>query len=205
MTQPIRLSSLLPGPAPGFEQPFEMLEACHEREHRKLDLLERQRRWLPQHGADRVARDAARDVMRYFDQAAPNHHRDEELHVFPPLLAAGDADTVALVRRLQQDHVQMESAWQAARAVLAGGGVRLHQGLLGGGGPAGGAGGGRGAAGELAALAPADEAALEAFAGLYDGHIEAEEVIAYPAAAALLDEPAQAAMGEEMMARRGVK
>lgn len=182
MTQPIRMSSLLPGPAPGFEQPFEMLEACHERVHRMLDLLERLRGYLPDHGADSSARDAARDVMRYFDQAAPNHHRDEELHVFPPLLAGGDADTAALVRRLQQDHVQMESAWPVARAVLA----RIE-------------------AGELAVLAPADEAALEAFAGLYDGHIEAEEAIVYPAAAALLDEPAQAAMGEEMMRRRGVR
>ncbi len=182
MTQPIRMSSLLPGPAPGFEQPFEMLEACHERVHRMLDLLERLRGYLPEHDADRSARDAARDVMRYFDQAAPNHHRDEELHVFPPLLAGGDADTAALVRRLQQDHVRMESAWQSARAVLA----RIES-------------------GELGSLAPADDAALDAFAGLYDGHIEAEEAIAYPAAAALLDEPAQAAMGEEMMRRRGVR
>jgi len=182
MSQPIRMSSLLPGPAPGFEQPFEMLEACHERVHRMLDLLDRLREHLAGHGPDQSARDAARDVMRYFDLAAPNHHRDEELHVFPPLLARSDADTVALVRRLQQDHVRMESAWQAARAVL----ERIH-------------------GGHLQALAPADAAALDAFAGLYDGHIEAEEAIAYPAAAALLDEPARAAMGEEMMRRRGVR
>jgi len=182
MTQPIRMSSLLPGPAPGFEQPFEMLEACHERVHRMLDLLERLREHLAEQGADRSARDAARDVMRYFDQAAPHHHRDEELHVFPPLLARGDADTAALVRRLQHDHVQMEAAWQAARQVLA----AIED-------------------GRLAALESADAAALDAFAGLYDGHIEAEEAIAYPAAAALLDQPAQAAMGAEMMRRRGVK
>jgi len=182
MTQPIRMSSLLPGPAPGFEQPFEMLEACHERVHRTLDLLDRLREHLAGHGPDQSARDAARDVMRYFDQAAPNHHRDEELHVFPPLLAQGDERTVALVRRLQQDHVAMESAWQAARQVL----ERID-------------------GGELQVLAPADAAALDAFAGLYDGHIEAEEAIAYPAAAALLDESARTAMGEEMMRRRGVR
>ena len=28
-------------PAVGFEQPFEMLEACHERVHRSLELLRR--------------------------------------------------------------------------------------------------------------------------------------------------------------------
>jgi len=182
VSQPIRLSSLLPGPAAGFEQPFEMLEACHERVQRMLALLERLREYLPGHGADRSARDAARDVMRYFDQAAPQHHRDEELHVFPPLLARGDAETVALVQRLQQDHRAMESRWQEARRALA----AIE-------------------AGELQSLAPADEAALDAFASLYDGHIEAEEAIAYPAAAGMLDDPAQRAMGEEMMRRRGVK
>ena len=182
MSQPIRLSSLLPGPAAGFEQPFEMLEACHERVQRMLVLLERLREYLPGHGADQSARGAARDVMRYFDQAAPQHHRDEELHVFPPLLAGGEAETVALVQRLQQDHRAMESRWQQARRVLA-----AIQ------------------AGELQALSAAQESALDAFASLYDGHIEAEEAVAYPAAAGMLDEPAQRAMGEEMMHRRGVK
>ena len=105
-------------PGAGFEQPFEMLRACHERVHRMLRLLSRLREHLPSHGADDQARQAARDVMRYFDQAAPEHHRDEELHVFPPLLAQGDNATVALVQRLQQDHLQMETRWAAARKVL---------------------------------------------------------------------------------------
>ena len=88
-------------------------------------------------------------------------HRDEEMHVFPPLIAQGDAPVLALVGRLQQDHLQMESRWTRARSVLA-----------------------AVAAGATHALAPDDEAALDAFASLYAGHIEAEEAIAYPAAAA---------------------
>jgi len=182
MTQPIRLQSLVAAPAAGFEQPFEMLEACHERVHRMLALLARLREHLRTHGADTQAQQAARDVMRYFDQAAPQHHHDEELHVFPPLLAHGDPKTVAVVARLQQDHLQMESRWGAARQVLA---------LV--------------AEGQINALSPDDEAVLDAFSGLYDAHIEAEEGIAYPAARALIDEAATAAMGEEMMRRRGVK
>lgn len=182
MSQPIRISSLLPGPAAGFEQPFEMLEACHERVHRMLALLDRLREYLPDHGADQSARDAARDVVRYFDQAAPHHHRDEELHVFPALLAHGDPDTVALVGRLQQDHQHMEARWQEARRVL--GDVQE---------------------GRIQSLGAAENAALDAFASLYDGHIEAEEGIAYPAAVELLDAAAQRAMGDEMMRRRGVK
>jgi hemerythrin-like domain-containing protein len=175
------MSSLVSGPAASFEQPFEMLHACHERVERMLALLQRLREHLPGHGADENARQAARDVMRYFDQAAPQHHRDEELHVFPPLLAQGDAATVSVVKRLQQDHLRMESHWAGARAVLD-----------------------AVASGELAALTPAHEAALDAFAGPYADHIAAEEQLAYPAAAALLDANALAKIGAEMMSRRGV-
>jgi hemerythrin-like domain-containing protein len=176
-----RADLLLQSPGAGIEQPYEMLEACHERVHRMLALLTRLREHLRSHGADEQARQAARDVMRYFDQAAPEHHRDEERHVFPALLAQGHVDTVAVVLRLQQDHVQMESRWSAARKVL--------EAI---------------AAGESNLPAAPDDAALDAFAGLYAGHIEAEEQIAYPAAAVLLEGPPMEAMSRDMMARRGL-
>lgn len=181
MTQPVRLAALTASPAAGYEAPFEMLQACHERVERMLRLLARLREHVAARGADDQARQAARDVMRYFDLAAPQHHLDEERHVFPPLLARGEPGIVALVRRLQDDHAQMEARWAAARAVL----DALAQGAL-------------------AALTPPQEALLEAFAGLYADHIRAEDGIAYPQAQRLLDEPALSRMAQDMMARRGV-
>lgn len=181
MSPPIHPGALAASPGPGFEQPFEMLEACHERVQRMLALLSRLRRHVATHGADDQARQAARDVMRYFDQAAPEHHRDEELHVFPPLLAQGEPQTVALVTRLQQDHLQMESRWASARVILA----ALSDGAR-------------------VALTADDEAILDSFAGLYAGHIEAEEQVAYPAAAVLVAGEPLLAMSRDMMARRGV-
>jgi hemerythrin-like domain-containing protein len=168
--------------SPTFEQPFEMMEACHDRVQRMLTLLARLREHLAAHGADEQARQAAQDIMRYFDQAAPQHHRDEELHVFPPLLAQGDPDTVAVVRQLQHDHELMDTRWGAARDVL----LRI-------------------AGGELEQLDERQAATLEGFAGLYGGHIEAEESIAYPASRSLLGEDAQREMGREMSARRGIR
>jgi hemerythrin-like domain-containing protein len=182
VTQPVRLSSLVATRAAGFEEPFEMLAACHERVQRMLALLARLRAHVREHGADEQARQAARDVMRYFDQAAPQHHVDEELHVFPPLLERGDESVSAVVRGLQQDHRAMDARWSEARQVLS----RLAE-------------------GELAGFDARDDARLDAFAGLYDAHLRAEEEIAYPAAGSLLDAAALAAMGEEMMRRRGVK
>lgn len=182
MIQPISLRALVPSPAAGFEQPFEMLEACHERVHRTLTLLGRLRAHVRDSGADLQAQQAARDVMRYFDIAAPQHHQDEELHVFPPLLAQGDPHLVAVVTRLRNDHVAMERCWAAARNVL----QRIGD-------------------GKVEQLSANDEQALDAFASLYDAHIVAEEQVVYPAAHAILDAEQLAAVSAEMMHRRGVR
>ena len=81
----------LPGlrsPAASFAEPFAMLDACHDRMLRSLQLLERLCLHVKQQGAvDEQAARAAQDVLRYFDIAAPLHHQDEELHVFPALRA----------------------------------------------------------------------------------------------------------------------
>ena len=164
-------------PAAGFDQPFEMLAACHERVERMLALLERLAEHLPRHGADEQARDAAHDVMRYFDQAAPHHHEDEERHVLPLLRVAGRAD---LAERLHADHERMAAAWAALRAVL----VEIAA--------------GRWSAG--AAFEP-----VAAFAALYRAHIACEDGEAFPLAAADVRGSALQAMGEEMATRRGLR
>ena len=175
----------LPGlhsPAVGFEQPFEMLHACHDRVQRMLGLLQRLRAYLQERPCDDVARQAARDVMRYFDQAAPLHHEDEELHVFPPLLAQGSPELVALVRQLQRDHVCMAADWAAARVPL--------QAL---------------AAGGIQGFTAEHGALFDRFAGRYDDHLRHEECRAYPAVQRLLEPGALGPMGQEMARRRGAR
>ncbi len=116
-TRPVSLPGHRPLAA-GLEAPFEMLAACHERVERMLALQAKLQQHLLDKGCDEAARQAARDVMRYFDVAAPLHHQDEELHVFPPLLAGLDTALRALAGRLINEHRQMESAWIPARSVL---------------------------------------------------------------------------------------
>lgn len=177
------VSHALPGfsdAAVGFDTPFEMLSACHERVQRSLVLLERLRSYLRDQACDDSARQAARDVLRYFDIAAPLHHEDEELHVFPVLLERGSATAVAAVRRLQQDHEAMSARWQAARARL--------QAL---------------AEGAQQAFSAEDETVLQRFAEIYAEHIRIEEDEVYPAARALLAPEAVQAMGADMRRRRG--
>lgn len=191
----------LPGhraPGAGYEAPFEMLEACHERVERMLRLLQRLRTHLSTTGWDAQAAEAARDVLRYFNEAAPRHHEDEERHVFPTVLAAPDAPAPphpgaydgpgtslhAVVRRLLQDHAAMQTRWVSARHVL----DRIA----------------RPAPGQWQPLDTADEAALDGFASLYASHIEAENQLIYPAAQQALTPARLQAMSADMMARRGV-
>ena len=176
-------SNALPGfgaPAVGFDTPFEMLEACHERVLRSLALLEKLCNYLHDHACDDSARQAASDVLRYFDLAAPLHHEDEELHVFPLLLARGSAAVVAHVQALQADHDRMAVQWQATRALL--------QAL---------------AEGRQTFFSAEEEALLARFAEGYGTHIRTEEDAIYPAARSLLDAEALQRMGQEMRRRRG--
>lgn len=183
----IRLHQIAPpgthAPAAGFEAPFEMLDACHERVERMLGLLGKIRTHVRTHGADAQARDAARDVMRYFDLAGPHHHEDEERHVFPPLLAQRDPAVLAVVIRLRQDHREMADLWAQVRAAL----LALVE------------------AGEgWPGFSAQDEQRFDAYDALYRRHLIDENGVAYPAARTLIRGEALRAMSADMMARRGV-
>ena len=158
-----------------------MLEACHERVQRTLALQQRLCEHLQTKGCDASARSAARDVLRYFDVAAPLHHQDEELHVFPALLSerAGDAPLLALVQTMQSDHIAMSELWSKARESLKA--IESNEATL---------------------LSAADEALFDAFVQRYAQHLQSEDAIIYPAARAAVSEADLAAMGREMAGRR---
>lgn len=176
---PTHVPPLFTAPAAGFDQAFEMLEACHARMERTLALMERLAAHLPQHGCDAQARSAAADVLRYFDIAAPQHHQDEELHVLPRLREQGQASMAA---RLLADHQVMEHAWAQLRPDL----LAVVNGRL-----------------AEPDLAPA-RARWAQFASLYRRHLEAEEAHAFVPARTGLTPAQLQAMGEEMAQRRGV-
>lgn len=178
-----RPSTAIPGflsPGVGFEAPFDMLEACHERVERTLGLLERLQQYLPTHGCDAQALQAAQDILRYFDLAAPLHHQDEELHVFPPLLAGDDSAACDAVHRLMAQHRQMEQHWSAMRMML------LNLSTDSGDKPV--------------QLLPED--AVRTLADLYRNHMRLEEDVAYPAARNVIGVEQLRSAGAEMQSRR---
>ena len=159
-------------PGASFEQPFDMLLACHERVERSLALLERLLQHACDHGWDAMARSAAIDVLRYFDVAAPLHHQDEEQHVFPRLAPE-------LAQTLLEQHRQMERLWAHLRLALQ-----------------------PGVEGDHRAATAASQVDATPFIALYRQHAALEEAQAFPSVRKQMLAPELAAMGEEMSARR---
>ena len=164
-------------PAPSFDDPLGMLRACHGRIERQLATLERLVRHLPEHGCDAQARSAARALLRYFDNAEPNHHADEEASVFPRLLQRAPS-TRELVVRLEREHRSLKEQWRKLRPLLAGI-----------------------ASGQRANLPPG---LVHDVQRAYDEHLAYEDEALLPVCDDLLSHDDLAAIGREMAARRAL-
>ena len=177
-------NSLLPGSgsAAGFDAPLDMLSACHERIEKQCATLRRLPAHLAEHGADADARQAAANVMRYFDTAGRNHHEDEECDLFPALLESmAGSDAVCLrdiTTALTREHRELDGVWRALRAQL----ERLTQ-------------------GNANAL---DAATLDDFISRHARHIAREEDELLPMARRLLSDEQLQEIARAMQARRGV-
>jgi hemerythrin-like domain-containing protein len=171
---------LFPSPAAGFDEPIDILDGCHQRIRRNCALIGRIAGHLPVKGADAEAAQAARGIMRYFDEAAAHHHEDEEGDLFPALRAAAPGpSTEALIARLLADHRRLGALWQDMRERL--------EGVI---------------AGNSSLLAP-DVAKV--FHDAYEAHILAEEGELLPLARRVLDAATMERLGTAMASRRGVK
>ncbi|NIA00279.1 pyridoxamine 5'-phosphate oxidase [Massilia sp. CCM 8734] len=176
------MSYALPDSAPGFDQPIAVLKHCHDRIRKQLATLEKLLPHLASHGADDEARQAARAVMKYFDQAAPLHHEDEEQNLVPMLrstASGADAELLAqLVPGILDEHRQMDGMWQ-----------ELHE--------------------QLSAIADGSAALLrehdvQRFATMYRAHMEREEGHIAPMAKRLFSAGQMATLGQAMQQRRGI-
>lgn len=163
-----------------FDQPLEMLHACHGKILQQCDTLEKLAAHLPTHGCDNAAQQAARRILRYFDTAGQFHHLDEENDLFPALrLSAGNnAQLNELLAKLLAEHEGMLAAWYSVRDVL----QQLDKGDN----------------------IPLTAAQVEDFTHRYRNHIAIEERDLLPWAARLLTPSQQARIGKNMAARRGV-
>ncbi|MFA6121122.1 MAG: hemerythrin domain-containing protein [Sideroxydans sp.] len=164
--------------APSFDDPLEMLRACHGRIEAQCATLSKLSGHLATHGSDTSASQAARAILRYFDTAGQHHHQDEECDLFPMLLAMRHEEITSLITRLLSEHKDMDAAWQALRPML----VEVEAGRS----------------------LTWDAEIASHFISLYAKHIELENGRFLPLAATLLDVAQRRMLGHKMAIRRGV-
>ena len=166
-------------PAPSFDEPLEMLAACHERIEDTLVTLERLAGHLEQSGNDAEARAAAQAVLRYFDTSGALHHEDEDHDLFPLLRErageVGRDEICALIEELEREHHTMGTQWQRLRESLRG----VTNGASG-----------------------IDAQDVTPFAWLYRRHMERESAAVMPFAREALRNDEREALGRRMAARR---
>jgi len=176
------MSNSLIDTAPDFSQPIAVLKHCHGRIRKQLDTLRKLLEHLPQHGADAAAQQAAKAVIKYFSNAAPLHHEDEEDDLLPMLRATASGADASLLDQLVPEilaqHQQMDADWLIINSQLE-----------------------QIANGSGAALAVAD---VERFSGAYEAHMATEESQIAPMALRLFDAGQMARLGTAMQVRRGI-
>lgn len=91
--------------------PFEALDECHRQIQRHLVQLGRLAQHVVDHGVDESVRSQALAIEAFFSGTSRQHHAEEEAKVFPALLVSDNAEVVAAVRSLQQDHGWIEENW----------------------------------------------------------------------------------------------
>jgi hemerythrin-like domain-containing protein len=170
-------------PGAGFDQPVEMWLACHERVQRFAALLSRLADHLSGQGADEDAQVTAVSIRRYFNEAAPRHHEDEELDLFPRLRERLDSErdrtVLDVLEQVEADHLEMAGLWKRLDTALA----EISR-------------------GQRLSL---DQSLIDRFATMYRHHIDAEERVVLPALQKALTRSDWQAVGRSMAERRGLE
>lgn len=169
--------------APGFDQPLAVLKHCHDRIRKQLTTLDKLLQHLPEQGSDEQAMQAAKAVLRYFKEAAPLHHEDEEVDLLPTLqiTATGD-DAIQLQEYLPlilEQHHQMGAQWAVLEKQL----LAI-------------------ASGQSSHLSEPDVAQ---FKEIYAGHMQIEETKIAPMAMRIFSASQMSKLGAAMQQRRGIK
>ena len=165
----------LPEQLPGFDDPIGLLRACHEKMLAHCELLTA---LIEKDNLDAAAREAARNISRYFSQSAPQHHRDEEEDLFPRINRQS-LKIAELIHTLKKEHETLDTLWNSIAPEL----KQL---------PADG-------------FSSTCKQAANEFSTLCGQHIARENRELLPLASNSLSQQALAEIGEKMAARRGVK
>lgn len=165
----------------GFDDPLGMLRDCHRRIQTFLRVLCQVAEHRQQGGLGEQERIAVESALAYFRTGGQRHTQDEEESLFPRLQEIVDPAELQALACLEKEHSEADELHATVDRLY---GRWIASGFLSG----------------------KDRRALLLATGrlerLYAGHIQVEENLVFPRAAAVLDAEAIAAIGSEFRSRR---
>jgi hemerythrin-like domain-containing protein len=170
-------------PDKDFTDPIGVLEDCHRRIEKFLDVLLALAGQTQSSPFRNEQRDAIESALRYFREAAPKHVADEEDSLFPRMRAAQHNEVLSDLDELHSDHLTVAENHSAVEELFR---RWLTDGLL---------------------SSPDHEhliSLLQSLRETYARHIKQEETQLFPHAARLLTPNDLKAVGLEMAKRRGL-
>lgn len=169
-----------------FSDPIGMLEDCHRRIEKFLDVLLTLSGETHGNALNDEQRAAVTTALQYFREAAPKHTADEEESLFPRLRVSQHQEAKDILSDLDHLHTDHVAADQNHRAVD----ELFHQWLA----------NGFLSAAEFIRLS----SLLHSLRDTYTRHIKEEETHVFPDAAKILTTSDLKAVGVEMAKRRGL-
>ncbi|HHF4333881.1 TPA: hemerythrin domain-containing protein [Haemophilus influenzae] len=100
-----------------WNEPIEMLYACHSKVKRFCRQLSILPDYLEKHGYTQAVLNDVEQILSYFNRAAPLHHDDEELDFFPQLVKVAP-QAQSTIDELEQQHKNLHKNWNALSAQL---------------------------------------------------------------------------------------
>jgi hemerythrin-like domain-containing protein len=161
--------------APDFDEPINLLKACHQRILGFCDLLKKMIKHADVHGIDNEVNQAAQKIHRYFSTAGQYHTEDEEQDLFPMLMDSSP-ETAAIIDKLREQHIAIHSIWVQLAPVLS--------------------------RPTLIDETPKFEKWVNAFCDAYREHIQIEETELFAVAEQILGAEQVKQLGKNMKARR---
>ena len=93
-----------------WNEPIEMLYACHSKVKRFCRQLTILPDYLAKHGCNQAVKNDVQQILNYFNQSAPLHHDDEEKDFFP-LLVKYVPEAQKDIDELERQHVTLHDNW----------------------------------------------------------------------------------------------
>lgn len=170
-------------PDSGFDDPIGMLKDCHRRIERFLDLLCLVAERAHERSLTAEEQSAVLTSLEYFRTGGERHTADEEESLFPRLRAELAPATLERIDGLESDHHEAAGLHHAVE--------QLYIQWI-----------------SAGTLKPDEQQQLlqatRRLQQLYAEHIQIEETVVFPHAAAILQPPALEAMKTEFIARRNL-